>query len=154
MDRLKHVTYCGLYCKLCANIARIPRQAQALRDTLHKEGWQHYGESVVAGFNQFLDVLEHFSSYDETCPGCRGGCGFPGCEIRACAQERDLEVCSACEDFPCDRIRELGRAYPNLIADGMRQSQIGLDAWIEEQEERCATGFAYADIRCPDVDSD
>ncbi len=34
-----------------------------------------------------------------------------------------------------------------LIADGLRQREIGLEAWIEEQDERCKTGFAYADIR-------
>jgi hypothetical protein len=26
--------------------------------------------------------------------------------------------------------------------------EIGLERWIEEQEERATTGFAYADIRC------
>jgi len=38
--------------------------------------------------------------------------------------------------------------YPTLIADGKRIKKIGIDAWIEEQEERVKTGFAYADIRC------
>jgi hypothetical protein len=26
--------------------------------------------------------------------------------------------------------------------------EVGLDAWIQEQEERRKTGFAYADIKC------
>ena len=28
-DNLKFVTYCGLYCGLCANRGRIPEQAKA-----------------------------------------------------------------------------------------------------------------------------
>jgi hypothetical protein len=26
--------------------------------------------------------------------------------------------------------------------------EIGIDAWVKEQEERTKTGFAYSDIRC------
>jgi len=36
----------------------------------------------------------------------------------------------------------------NLLADGKRLTEIGLERWVEEQEERKATGFAYVDIRC------
>ena len=150
MDALKHVTYCGLYCGLCAEIARVPAQAKALRDTLRAEGWEHFGESVRPGFKEFWECLEFFSRDEGACPGCRAGGGFPGCEIRKCAQERELLVCSECGDFPCENIEKLGEAYPLLIADGHRQKKIGLDAWIAEQEGRRATGFCYADIRNPD----
>jgi len=150
MDALKHVTYCGLYCQLCADIARVPGQAQALRDTLRAEGWEHFGEHVRPGFKQFWEGLEFFCREEGACPGCRAGGGFPGCEIRTCAQERGLDVCSECAEFPCERIEQLGQAYPTLIADGRRQKKIGLEAWVAEQEERRARGFAYADIRCPD----
>ena len=34
MTELKYVTYCGLYCRLCANLARIPQPSAALRETL------------------------------------------------------------------------------------------------------------------------
>ena len=147
MPDLTYVTYCGLYCKLCAHMARIPPQARELRDTMRGEGWEHFGEAVHSGFGEFWRILERLGETDETCPGCRGGCGFPGCEIRACAREREVEVCPFCDDYPCEHIEELGRSYPTLIADGMRMREIGLDAWIEEQEQRRATGFAYVDIR-------
>jgi hypothetical protein len=39
-----------------------------------------------------------------------------------------------------------------LIEDGRRMMEIGLDKWIEEQEKRKATGFAYCDIRCRPYD--
>ena len=88
MPDLTYVTYCGLYCRLCGNIARTPKQAQALRDSMRKDGWENWGESAHPGFGEFWRILALLAASDETCPGCRGGCGFPGCKIRPCAQER------------------------------------------------------------------
>jgi len=151
MADLKYVTYCGLYCKLCTTIARAPRQARDLRDTMRRDGWEHYGEMVHPGFGDFWRILNELGADDETCLGCRGGCGRPDCEIRVCARERQVEICPLCDDCPCERVEALGRSYPTLIADGARLRAVGIDAWIAEQEERRATGFAYADIRCPDA---
>ncbi|MGC9317226.1 MAG: DUF3795 domain-containing protein [Armatimonadota bacterium] len=149
MADLKHATYCGLYCRLRTHTARIPHQVRALQETMRKKGWEHFGKGVDANFAAFWQTLERLSTTDDTCPGCRGGCGLPGCEIRACAREREVEVCPMCEDYPCARIEDLGRAYPTLLWDGACLQRIGLDAWIAKQEERRATNFAYADIRCP-----
>ena len=43
---LRLVTYCGLYCELCAARGRIPRQANALRETMVKEGYDVWGKDV------------------------------------------------------------------------------------------------------------
>ncbi len=149
MDDMKHVTYCGLYCKLCANIARIPRQAAALRDTLAKGGWTLFGESVFPGFGEFWKVLERFGNLARTCPGCRGDCGYPACEIRKCARQRGVEVCPSCDRYPCEHIEQLAQKYPTLIPDGRRQQQVGLPQWIREQEARVASGACYADFCYP-----
>jgi len=147
MSDLTYVTYCGLYCKLCANLARIPQQSSALHETLRKEGWEYFGQYCVSGFKDFWTALTELSRSDETCKGCRGGCGDPDCSIRKCAQEREMELCSSCTEYPCERIADLARRYPNLVYDGRRQKETGLDQWIQEQEDRCNSGFCYADIR-------
>ena len=59
-----------------------------------------------------------------------------------------MEVCPFCDEYPCERITGLAKGYVTLLADGQRMKDIGLDAWIQEQEDRCKTGFAYVDIRC------
>lgn len=115
---------------------------------MRKEGWEHFGEALHPGFGEFWRILQELGADDETCPGCRGGCRFPGCEMRACAREREVEVCPLCADWPCARVEQFGRRYPTLIADGARLRGVGIVAWMAEQEERRATGFAYADIRC------
>ena len=147
MPDLKYVTYCGLYCRLCDNLARIPQQASALYKTLLKGGWEYFGPDCISGFREFWAGLEQLSRVDPDFKGCRGGCGNPHCDIRKCAQSRKVELCSSCNDYPCGHIEELAKRYPNLIGDGRRQQEIGLEKWIQEQEERCKAGFCYADIR-------
>lgn len=148
MDKLKYVTYCGLHCKLCANLARIPPQASVLKNTMSREGYEFFGEHCISNFREFWAVLSRLAD-PETCLGCRGGCGNPDCKIRVCAQEKGIDFCSLCKDYPCDYIKELAKHYPTLIPDGMRQKQISLDAWIREQEDRLAAGFCYGQIRYP-----
>ena len=149
MADIKYVTYCGLYCRLCANLARIPQQSAALRETLQKDGWEFFGQHVVEGFKEFWAALEKLSESDRTCKGCRGGCGDPDCGIRKCAQQRKEKVCSLCTEYPCQQIQNLAKRYPNLLSDGARQKEIGIEKWVEEQENRCRTGFCYADVRHP-----
>lgn len=149
MTDLRYVTYCGLYCHLCANLARIPQQSAVLRETLQKEGWGYFGQYALRGFKEFWAALETLSESDKTCQGCRGGCGDPDCGIRKCARDKQVEVCSFCPEYPCHQIEALAKRYPNLISDGTRQKQIGIEKWVEEQEQRRRTGFCYADIRHP-----
>jgi hypothetical protein len=147
MHRLKLVTYCGLYCALCAQRGRIPSQAQALRESMVKEGYEFWGKEIPE-FNEFWGFLTNLSQPDTSCPGCRQGGGPPFCTIRKCAREKGLEICVECDEYPCRRIHAIAEGYPTLLSEGKRIQKIGIDAWIKEQEERVKTGFAYVDIRC------
>jgi hypothetical protein len=149
MSDLKNVTYCGLYCRLCANKSKIPQTAIILRNTLSADGWEDHGEYIMKDFKSFWQTLNKFASLEEEWPDCRGGCGDPGCRIRKCAEKRGIELCPLCEEYPCSHINVLARLYPNLIADGERLKRIGVESWVREQEERRNRGFCYCDIRFP-----
>ena len=56
-------------------------------------------------------------------------------------------ACPFCSEYPCAKVLGIARGYVTMLADGQRMKAIGIDAWIQEQEERKQTGFAYADIR-------
>ena len=48
---------------------------------------------------------------EKNCPGCHACEGNPfwsdgTCDLYACATERRLENCAACENFPCDMLQE------------------------------------------------
>lgn len=139
------VTYCGLYCDLCAERARIPQRAAALGAAMTEEGWPFWGHTV-SGFTEFWTFLEELAS-GKGCPGCRAGGGYPECQIRVCARERGFDLCADCTDFPCQHIEALEASYPNLIGDNRRLQTAGLDRWIDEQKERVRRGVVYADIR-------
>ena len=147
MEDLEFVTYCGLYCGLCGERARIPARACALREAMVKEGYEFWG-SGLPRFGDFWGFLIDLCDPDHACPGCRQGGGPPFCAIRKCAPGRGVDVCPFCDEYPCERALAIAKGYPTLLADGQRMREIGLERWIEEQQERAGTGFAYADIRC------
>jgi Protein of unknown function (DUF3795) len=150
MTDLSQVTYCGLYCGLCSSRNRTPKQACELRDGLRAEAIEYWGPGM-SDFNEFWRFLEGLTT-EERC-SCRAGtCGPPFCTIRKCAPSKGVEVCPFCDEYPCDRILGLAKGYVMMLADGARMKEIGLDNWIEEQEKRRATGFAYVDIRCEPYD--
>ncbi|MCF7811390.1 DUF3795 domain-containing protein [bacterium] len=147
MDHLKLVTYCGLYCGLCSQKNRIPKQAVKLKDSLEKEGYTYWGNELP-DFKEFWRFLEDLSDPKDNCSCRQGNCGPPYCSIRKCAQEKGIEVCAFCDEYPCNRINGLAKGYHTLLADGKRMVEIGIENWVEEQEARKDTGFVYADIRC------
>ena len=151
MIDLTLVTYCGLYCGLCAQRGRIPHQAEALRESMAKEGYTFWG-GEIPGFKEFWSFLAHLCDPEQACPGCRQGGGPPFCAIRKCARERGVDLCVFCDEYPCKRVLGIAKGYPTLIADGQRIREIGLERWIQEQGERAKSGFAYVDIRCHPYD--
>jgi hypothetical protein len=141
MDNKELVTYCGLYCGLCDWRTRIPQRAAALRESLRM--------AENEGPEPFRKVLAELA----VPPGnrcCRAGtCDNTGrCGIRKCAVAKGVFACPLCSDFPCKRIATLGRSESTLLHDGQRLKEIGLEAWIAEQEHRRQAGFCYADVRC------
>jgi len=149
-EEMKYVTYCGLYCGLCSSRGRIPQQSRVLRDSMVKDGYDQWGEQYLPNFKEFWTFLNARCEPDKCCPGCRQGGGNPECDIRKCAQKRNVEICVNCDDYPCERISGisgLGKIYPTLIADGQRLKEIGIDRWVQEQKKRAETGFVYSDIR-------
>lgn len=147
MPDLKLVTYCGLYCGLCAQKNRIPQKAQSLKESMAKEGYAYWG-GEIPGFNEFWKFLKDLNEITDESNCREGNCGPPFCAIRKCAEERKIDICSACDEYPCDYVLKIAKGYPTLLADGKRMREIGIDKWIEEQEERRKTGFCYVDIRC------
>ncbi len=145
MDDLELVTYCGLYCGLCGQRNRTPRQAASLRETMRKEGWDNWAKNDP-DFKEFWSYLGQMAEQE---PSCRKGCGPPFCAIRKCAQEKKLDACPFCAEYPCQRVLGIAAGYPTMLADGQRMKAKGVSAWVQEQEERRKTGFSYVDIRTP-----
>jgi hypothetical protein len=146
MVNLEQVTYCGLYCGLCAQRNRIPARAVALSESMRKEGYQNWGKELPQ-FAEFWAFLNDLAESESRC-SCRGGkCGPPFCSIRTCVPKKGVDACPFCAEYPCDKVLGIARGYVTMLADGKRMKEIGINRWTLEQEKRRKTGFAYADIR-------
>jgi hypothetical protein len=145
---LRHVTYCGLYCKLCAQQSRIPKQASQLKQSLREEGFDdfyQYVPEMKEVFPTFWQFLQKLATFDCNCRAGKGG--PPDCQIRSCAKGKSIQVCPQCKNYPCMLIQSLSEHYPTLIQDGKRLQMVGIEKWVKEQEKRVERGVVYADIR-------
>jgi len=80
-----------------------------------------------------------------TYEGCRSGKGeclkYRGiCKIfKCCLNERKLDFCYQCTEFPCKKFREFFETkewYNEVTGNLRRMKEIGLNKWLKEQENR------------------
>ena len=81
------------------------------------------------------------SRKDLVCKGCLGPLNVhwsPDCEMMMCAREKGLKHCLECEDFPCVLIEKFAtdgmEHHRRAVENSNRIKEIGLNAWIAEQE--------------------
>lgn len=142
------ITYCGLYCGLCAERRVLPGLASELLDTVKDEGYDYFYEFVPGmkeHYPSFIKVLKDLSTMDCKCRDGSGG--PPNCEIRTCAKGRGLFVCMDCQDFPCGKWSTVAKVYPFLVVDTDRYREFGKERWLEEQRAKARKGFNYSMIR-------
>ena len=78
--------------------------------------------------------------------------------MRDCAVEKGITYCTQCSDFPCQTIIDFnndGRPHHSeVLINVRRQQEIGIDAWLDEQEKRwrclnCRCIIEWYDTECP-----
>jgi hypothetical protein len=133
--------YCGLYCENCAIKVKVFPAAKLLYDEMKKAGFDDVVNNIQGGkgFWSFLeDMAENW-----ICTSCREGSGNPGCKVRQCAQEKNVDMCALCESYPCELIDGFDEGYPILKHDNALLRDKGWEAWAKLQGERLANGFTY-----------
>jgi hypothetical protein len=94
---------CGLDCTKCDQY-KLPtdKAVQARMIPYYRQrGWLKEGEGLETAIEKRM-----------YCKGCGNPevCWSPKCEImKCCKQEKKLDDCSACTEFPCERITEHGK---------------------------------------------
>jgi hypothetical protein len=131
---------CGLYCGACYHYrASLPEGVHLLEEA-RRQGRK----------------LEGFA-----CQGCRSDELYvhpdcAGCEIRACAEEKDLAHCGICGEFPCGRIRGFqsdGRIHHREVLANLADLKAnGAERWLVVQAQRwtcsCGAGFSWYEVLC------
>lgn len=69
------------------------------------------------------------------CVGCKGSAANPirnNCKVRLCAEDRGVEFCYQCPDFPCDPLEKSFAIHPGARENLRMISKIGPDAWVQK----------------------
>lgn len=142
MDK-KYMCYCGLYCENCATKAKVEPAARVLHTEMKKAGFEDIVQYLPDGaaFWKFLKSM----SEEGTCESCQGGSGNPGCEIRRCAEEKGVNMCALCDNYPCNKFSDFLTGYPMLKDDNALLRDKGIEEWGKLQDERKAKGYTYAE---------
>jgi len=133
------IAYCGLYCGACS-----------FRVAFEDNNREH--------ITHMPTYYDHFKNEPlEFCPGCRleNKCGE--CAIRDCAMNKEIEYCSQCNDFPCDRsIRFNSDGKPHheeSISNLNLLKEIGKEKWLDLMRERwtckCGSRYSWYYKECP-----
>jgi len=141
----KYICYCGLYCENCAVKVKVEPAAKVLYEEMKKAGFEEIIDMIPdsGGFWSFLKNMAE----QGVCTSCKEGSGNPGCKVRLCAQEKNVEMCALCESYPCELFARYFEGYPVLQSDNAILREKGMDAWSKLQDERKARGFTYAETK-------
>ena len=137
---LKLLAACGLYCGACYHYRASFPEGRHLLTQAARQG------RPVEGY---------------TCRGCRSDKLYvhPGCAqcaIRACAEEKDVPHCGACEQFPCAQLlafRNDGRPHHLPILEQLEElARKDPEQWLGEQAARwtcgCSLPFSWYETVC------
>ena len=142
---------CGLYCGACSIIAAVRRGDPQLLELIAGGVAEYLGQPVEVKALSWEGCLS-----DVRASVCRE------CTLRACALEKGLAHCAQCADFPCQQIIDFNndgfRHHSEVLDNIRRQQEIGIDAWVKEQEERwrcpkCGCGVDWYAGQCPDCNT-
>ncbi|MFC1925679.1 DUF3795 domain-containing protein [Chloroflexota bacterium] len=165
---------CGLYCGACM-IYRINKLGDSeLLDGMKEQFIQMF--SGIENMQQIPGMPPPAKGFDFSrmqrevkegrmnlcCEGCLSDLVASHCQncgFRECAQEKGLASCSQCPDMPCQWLVDFNNDvmphHGDVLISLERQKEIGIDAWLAEQEERwrclqCESPLSWYDAECPD----
>ncbi|GAH17286.1 unnamed protein product, partial [marine sediment metagenome] len=113
---------CGYNCHLCAARSENPAIRQKMVD-----GWRKiYGH-------------EKYTAENVKCDGCLsdGKIADINCKARPCAREKGIKNCAYCDEFPCNKVKNLIASKDEMMVLGYpRTSSIS-----EEEYNLCMKQF-------------
>jgi hypothetical protein len=138
---LQAIAPCGLVCHTCAAAKGgiIHQHSQPLLHYL--EGFDVFADKLSAfdprlkKYAEFREVLELLG--EGHCSGCRDGqAKLPGCGIAPCVQDKGVDFCYECSDFPCAKADFEPLLKDKWLKANERMNEIGPEAYLEETKSK------------------
>lgn len=133
----RYDSYCGLYCGAC--------------------------DTLIANMENRVDKLAESrgrSPEELRCNGCKTNINsvyWRDCKLKKCAEEKKVEFCSECPEYPCQRLMDFRHdkyAHHSIVIKNLDFiKDHGLDNWLREQKARwscpgCGLYFSWYDEKC------
>lgn len=103
-----------------------------------------YEDNLTEAFASAISAKMNVPKEKLSCKGCTGShqCVFldiqgKTCKTKECAQEKNVEFCFQCEDFPCDLLMPLADGASRLphnikLYNLCTMKKIGVEAWKDQ----------------------
>ena len=93
-------------------------------------------EPVFKKYADFKEMLSYFANIE--CKGCRKEkCRiFKDCRVRLCHEQKRVDFCFQCKDFPCNDTGFDQHLYKRSVDINMRMKEIGVEKYYEEIKEK------------------
>jgi len=136
------IGFCGIWCGSCVvGNGALKELTKRYEELIKSYGLEEWAPKDF-DFKEFIKRLDSIQSMP-LCQGCLKGDGRPNCEIRACAQNKNIEGCSDC-DHPDEcknseflqkmRIGALGAKL--MVKTQKANSQKLIEKWTEELKSK------------------
>jgi len=139
-DILQTLAPCGLNCRKCfafagGEIKLLSRRIKALLGN-----FDNYAER----FSSFLPVFKNYPSFksllhylsEGDCLGCRNGtCKYSDCGVFRCYQEKGVDFCFQCKEFPCEKTNFDPDLHRRWIEMNNEMKKMGIKAYFEKSRK-------------------
>jgi hypothetical protein len=135
---------CGLSCEKCfAHVdGDIRKYSLALKeklgnfDSYAKRFEILLGDPIFKKYHDFRAMLDYFAS--ENCKGCRNEqCKmFKNCGVRGCHQEKQIDYCYQCKEFPCKKTNFDESLYKAWVRINEAIKNEGIEKFCERTQDR------------------
>ncbi len=135
---------CGLCCETCfAHVnGDIRTYSMKLKEKLGnfhinaKRFETLLGDPIFKKYTDFKEMLDYFAS--ENCRGCRNEqCSlFKNCGVRKCHQEKQIDFCYQCDQFPCDKTNFDTGLYKGWVLINEKIRKSGIETYCEKVRNR------------------
>ncbi len=130
---------CGLCCETCfahvdGDIRRYSIKLKEKLGNFHNSAKRFetlLDSPIFSKYPVFKEMLDYFAS--ENCRGCRNEqCKlFRDCGVHGCHQEKQIDFCYQCDQFPCDKSNFDADLYKRWVIINEKIRKIGIEQYCE-----------------------
>jgi hypothetical protein len=135
---------CGLSCEKCfAHVdGDIRKYSLKLKEQLGnfeiyaKRFETLLGAPIFKNYPEFKEMLNYFAS--ENCMGCRNEqCRlFKSCGVRSCHQEKQIDFCYQCDEFPCNKTNFDEQMHKMWVLRNEKIKETGIEPYYQKTKTR------------------